>query len=497
MGRTVYSTGESGSKRRTRSFARIGILFVMLLLLLLPAEASAAARISKKNKTVLKGQTFTLRMKGTSKKVKWSSSKRSVAKVNSAGVVVAKKAGKAVITAKVGKRRYSCNVTVRQPVTSVKLNKTSVSVRKGKSTKLKVKVKPGSAYNKKIVWKSSNSKIAAVSSSGKVTAKKSGSVTITASTKDGSKLSASCVVLVEDPQKPLKLSKESMELRTGESKTLKVSGAKSPIIWSSSDFSVASVDDGGTVTAVGAGKAKIMAMIGDGLWIAYCDVTVLDAGPGPSAEALRFLNIIAGYSREIETQKAKGHFLGYSNSSTLVKSTWKEVLNDIVTRGMGYTNCAHTICLALRDMGKLGTNQSFWGDNGKIHFGSGVQATLEQSCEILHVEKTVDQLMAEDGLYPGDIIIWRGIGHTNIYAGKDALGQAVWCDTGRSTSDGSYMAISALKTAGVSNQTLKEDVKNDHDFPDLSKEIYIFNSLNPKGINLGSVSIAYIIRIVR
>ena len=497
MGRMNDYTEKGRMFRPGRGFLRAGILVVMLLLLLMPVEASAA-RISKRSKTLLKGQSFTLRVKGTSQKAKWSSSKRSVARVNSAGVVKAKKVGKAVITARVGNKKYTCTVTVKQPVNSLKLNKTGIILKKGKSTTIKAKVKPRSASNKQLVWKSSDSKIASVSSKGKVTARKAGSATITARTKDGSKLSASCVVLVQDPKKPMKLSQKTMKLQQGASKALSVSGTSSKIVWSSSDYSVAGVDENGTVTGVGVGKAKIMAMLADGLWIAYCDVTVAAPGPSPSAEALRFLDILAKYSREIQAQKATGHFLGYSNSSSLIKGTWEGVLNDMTTRGIGYTNCAHTVRLALCEMGKITPSQMFWGLNGAIHFGAGVEATLRQSCDILHVEKTVEQLMAEDGLLPGDICTWKGIGHTNVYAGKDANGQALWIDTGRGTgSDGSYVAVKDLKEFNGLTQTLNEDIKNDHNVPDLSKSIYIFNSLNPGGINLGPVKVAYIIRLMR
>ena len=147
MGRMNDYTEKGRMFRPSRGFLRAGILVVMLLLLLMPAEASAA-RISKRSKTLLKGQSFTLRVKGTSQKAKWSSSKRSVARVNSAGVVKAKKVGKAVITARVGNKKYTCTVTVKQPVNSLKLNKTGIILKKGKSTTIKAKVKPRSASNK-------------------------------------------------------------------------------------------------------------------------------------------------------------------------------------------------------------------------------------------------------------------------------------------------------------------------------------------------------------
>ncbi len=58
------------------------------------------------------GDTYTLKLLGNSKKVKWSSSKNSVVSVNSKGKIKALKEGKVTIMAKVGRSKYKCMVTV-------------------------------------------------------------------------------------------------------------------------------------------------------------------------------------------------------------------------------------------------------------------------------------------------------------------------------------------------------------------------------------------------
>ncbi len=88
------------------------------LLALSPSNAYAAAKkapkLSATSKTVLKGKTFTLKVKNAGKaKVKWTSSNKKVATVSKTGKVTAKKAGKATITAKVGKKKLTCKVTVK------------------------------------------------------------------------------------------------------------------------------------------------------------------------------------------------------------------------------------------------------------------------------------------------------------------------------------------------------------------------------------------------
>ena len=94
------------------------------------AEVTEAAvtnkvTISAKKKTLYVGKSFKLKIKGTSKTVKWSSSNKSVATVTSKGKVTAKKAGTATITAKVGGKKYTCKVTVKKAATETYILNTS------------------------------------------------------------------------------------------------------------------------------------------------------------------------------------------------------------------------------------------------------------------------------------------------------------------------------------------------------------------------------------
>lgn len=95
--------------------------------------------------------------------------------------------------------------TTNRPVAELKLSAKSVTLEEGKSTSISVQIRPTDAKNKTLEWKSSNVKIATVSS-GKIKAVKPGSCQITASTTDGSGISASVGVTVTkkpDPPKPL------------------------------------------------------------------------------------------------------------------------------------------------------------------------------------------------------------------------------------------------------------------------------------------------------
>ncbi|MDF2985603.1 MAG: hypothetical protein K0R50_1113, partial [Eubacterium sp.] len=102
-------------------------VFVFTVLFLICANftnqsliASAAAKSSQISLNafstyLLKGETTTLKVTGTSQKVVWSSSNSEVASVSSSGKVTAAGYGRAYINAAVNKKEYSCEITVINP----------------------------------------------------------------------------------------------------------------------------------------------------------------------------------------------------------------------------------------------------------------------------------------------------------------------------------------------------------------------------------------------
>ena len=63
------------------------------------ATAQAAVKISKKSYRMVKGTTLQLKLIGTKKKAKWTTSKRSVANITQRGKVTAKNKGVTTISA--------------------------------------------------------------------------------------------------------------------------------------------------------------------------------------------------------------------------------------------------------------------------------------------------------------------------------------------------------------------------------------------------------------
>lgn len=132
---------------------------------------AAAIKLNKTNLTLIKGNSFQLKLKNSKAKIKWTSSNKKIATVNKNGKVIAKKAGEATISAIVDNTTYTCTVNVKE----VKLNQTNLNLNSGDTYKLKLE------NNKsKISWTSSNDKIITIDKKGLIKAKKAGKATVTA-----------------------------------------------------------------------------------------------------------------------------------------------------------------------------------------------------------------------------------------------------------------------------------------------------------------------------
>ena len=158
------------------------LFIAMLILTFTPTmntQAKAKIKLNKTKISLQRGKTYTLKVKGTKKKVKWSSNKKTIATVTRKGKVTAQKQGTAVITASCGEYKATCKITVKNP--SLKLSKSSATVKVGKTTNISAKATPSG----KVTYKSSNSKIATVSSKGVVKGKKKGTAKITVTCNGG------------------------------------------------------------------------------------------------------------------------------------------------------------------------------------------------------------------------------------------------------------------------------------------------------------------------
>lgn len=136
----------------------------------------------------------------TNKDVTWTSDKPEIATVEG-GTVTAKAAGTAIITVTTvdGGKTATCKVTVTPktvPVSSIQVQG-AASIYVGDTAKLTATITPDGASNKAVTWDSQNKDIATVDQQGNVKALKAGTATITATAQDGSGISGSFVVTVQ------------------------------------------------------------------------------------------------------------------------------------------------------------------------------------------------------------------------------------------------------------------------------------------------------------
>lgn len=172
------------------------------------------SKITMKKGTKYKWLEVTFNPKNTTDKtLKWKSSDKKVATVNSKGVITAKGVGKATITVtSANGKKDTVKVTVTK--SSIKVKKLSLekklTMKLGDKENLKPEFEPVNATNQKLEWKSSNEKVATVNSKGQVTAVGEGKAKITCTAKDGSKKKATCTITVKGFGK-LKISKVTNE----------------------------------------------------------------------------------------------------------------------------------------------------------------------------------------------------------------------------------------------------------------------------------------------
>lgn len=160
-------------------------------------------------------------------------------------------------------------------ITSLKLTGLSKQIAAGKKLTLKAKILPENASNQKLTWRSSNKKVATVSSAGVVKLKRNSGgkkVKITATTTDGSKISASWkITSMKGIVKKVRISGRKT-VKAG--KTLKLKAritasrkANRKLLWKSSNTKYATVNSKGVVKAKKSAKGKtvkVTAMATDG-----------------------------------------------------------------------------------------------------------------------------------------------------------------------------------------------------------------------------------------
>lgn len=224
-----------------------------------PAETPEAAESSATAETAADSKT----------EVEWSSSDESVATVDETGSVTAVAAGEATITATVKDTELSAACTVMVKVTANELTVPDVLEIKLNDTDsgaLNAVYTPDDATNVSVRYVSDDEAIATVDETGKVTAHAPSECDITSTLlQDGAEIAVKTThVNAFYAVEGITLDKTEGILNVGNTVTITATVApeeatNSAVTWSSSDESVATVDETGKVTAVAAGNATITA----------------------------------------------------------------------------------------------------------------------------------------------------------------------------------------------------------------------------------------------
>ena len=192
--------------------------------------------------------------------VTWSSDNEDVATVDQTGLVKAVADGTANIKAKVGTLEATYAITVQE----VKLNsitiKDATTIHRGGTETLEVIYDPeNTTDDKTVAWESSDPTVATVDGSGTVTAVGIGSAKITAKVGNHTDV---CVVTVDAPLESIDV-QDTLELVKNQTAVINYelvpsdTTDKAPVTFTSSEPTVATVDENGKVTALKAGTTVI------------------------------------------------------------------------------------------------------------------------------------------------------------------------------------------------------------------------------------------------
>jgi uncharacterized protein YjdB len=226
----------------------------------------------------------------------------------------------------------------------ITLSQSSATLYIGETSVLTATVTPKGTANKAVTWTSSNTEVATVDKNGKVTAKAQGTATITATTTDGTALTASARITVKQRLiTNIKLNKNSVDISVGGVYQLSVRVTPSDaddksIIWISSNDKIATISDNGLVKGVSTGSAVITAFAGDGSYVFdTCTVNIIENKTTPIVYTVKYNanggkgsinsqskkeNVDLVLSKKIPTRTGY-KFLGWSTNKKAKTATYK------------------------------------------------------------------------------------------------------------------------------------------------------------------------------
>ena len=217
----------------------------------------------------------------------YSTTNARVASVNESGYVKAEYPGNAVIRMDSNGFSDMASIYVDAPLRGISINEKEVNLIKGETFSYEITYDPEyTTDSKDVVYTVEDETIGTVDETGLFTALAGGQTVLTARV---GKYTVTSSIDVRVPMTGIRLPGEALTMRAGDSVTLPVGYEPADttddrtLTWSSSDSSIAAVDEEGTVRAVGAGTAVITAACGE--FEASMRITVIIPVTGVSISA--------------------------------------------------------------------------------------------------------------------------------------------------------------------------------------------------------------------
>lgn len=391
--------------------------------------------MSKASLQLVNGGTAQLSVKvsptnANNKSVGWTSRNTKIAKVTSKGKVTGVGRGSTYIIAKAkdgSGKTASCKVTVSQLVTGIKLDKSTLQMNVGGTGKLTAVITPTTANNKEVSWTSSNSKVVSVTASGNLTAISSGTADIVVKAKDGSNVTAVCKVTVTEPENPdSRIELNETEASVYAFQTLQLNAlvykadgsiSSTPVVWSSANNKIASVDTNGLITGLAEGSTTIKAESSDGSISARCKITVLfvhvqkvtikDTDPEASSTGMvKMAGDTWQFTATVEPENASNPKVNWycTNSKISIDE------NGIVTVPTDITNTTNANFYAVSEDGNISSSKSAIYTIFPAYTGTTI--TLPVDNITLKVGETYDLEATVDTSVQGYSLVWARSGTT-------------------------------------------------------------------------------------
>ena len=207
--------------------------------------------------STLKLKSYVTPKNASVKKVKWSSSDKTLATVSSSGRVLGVAPGIVKITAKTkdgSNKKATCILTVKEPIeaTGVSVENATLTVAKGRAAMSGIAAEPAGATTG-IKYYSDNPSVATVDRHGKIRTKQAGQATIYGETANGK--IGYCEVQVVD------LNRKGMNIRQYDTEQLYVNDISTGVTWYSKNSSIASITSSGLVTGRKKGTTTVYAVV--------------------------------------------------------------------------------------------------------------------------------------------------------------------------------------------------------------------------------------------